>query len=66
MVCLYGLKDVLRTKIEDGDGANDTEKHWYQEIVTDPSELSDQDNGCKRHLHGGCKECSTSNDCERS
>lgn len=24
----YGLQDVLRAKIEDGDGADDTEKHW--------------------------------------
>ena len=24
----YGLKDVLRAKIEDGDGADNTKKHW--------------------------------------
>jgi hypothetical protein len=24
----YGLKDVLRAKIEDGDGADNTENHW--------------------------------------
>jgi hypothetical protein len=49
-----GLKDVLRAKIEDGDGANNSEKDWNKEIVTDPSELHDQDNGCKWHLHRGC------------
>jgi hypothetical protein len=33
--------------------------------VTGPSELHDQDNGCKWHLHGGCQESGTSNDRER-
>lgn len=41
-----GLKDVLSAKIEDGDGADNTEKHWNNEIVTDPGELEGQDNGC--------------------